>query len=474
MKRDHVPDGPSGSERNARSRVKVPEPIREKLAQADHWRARDEKGAWALLCSLANGKPRAGGRRLSGDDAMALARGMHELLEELDAELRDKRISKAAICAQAFAGATDSKELYRLTLPPSANPQVRELRKDGAKYRELIKALAKLTGHSAHDLSYRLLRKTPLHPTRQPLACASQLDLVATALEELVRRLAIEYRWHETYERTARIKLEALARGDHCCWPLYDLDPEMCGLIEKDRVASYDGDVCAALDPSQAYGRPQTHSRLCDQALLCFGQGQLQDDEFFYVPHATIGHLLLWDLPDPRKDMAAYRVARDRELMRMRASGECRLQPADDWDAERRCPVGQTSTGLENTQLQYYSWLLAYPDPHGEGVVPCLYQPCEESGAFLMPLDTRSLAWLSQAVWLDADRDLSFLDRLEELLTDFDQTGMCSFERQLRKTARWLEFNPVLVRHAAAQARRERLLRSLIQPQRVPDASGPA
>ncbi len=454
--------------------MKVPDSIREKLTQADHWRARDEKGAWALLCSLANSKHHAGGRRLSGDDAKALARGMHELLEELDAELQVKGITKTAICAQAFAGATDSKELYRLTLPPSASPQVRELRKDGAKYCELIKALAKLTGHSTHDLSYRLLRKTPLHPARQPLASASQLDLVATALEELIRRLAIEYRWHETYECTARIKLEALARGDHCCWPLYDLDHELSGFLEKEQAASYDGDVCAALDPSQAYGRPPTHSRLHDQASLCFGQGQLQDDEFFYVPHAAIGHLVLWDLPDPRKDMAAYRVARDRALMRMRVSGECGIQPADDWDADRQRPVGQTSSGPEDTPLQHYFWLLAYPDPHGQGVVPCLYQPCEESGAFLMPLDTRSLAWLSQALWLDADRHLPFLDRLEELLTDFDQAGMCSFERQLCRTAKWLEFNPVLTKHAAVQARRERLVRSLVQPQRVPDASGPA
>lgn len=206
---------------------------------------------------------------------------------------------------------------------------------------------------------------------------------------------------------------------------------------------------------------------------MCFGQGQLQDDEFFYVPHAAIGHLVLWDLPDPRKDMAAYRVARDRALMHMRASGDCGIQPVDDWDADRQRPVGQTSSGPEDTPLQHYFWLLAYPDPHGQGVVPCLYQPCEDSGAFLMPLDTRSLAWLSQALWLDADKHLPFLDRLEELLTDFDQAGMCSFERQLRRTAKWLEFNPVLTKHAAVQARRERLIRSLVQPQRVPDASGP-
>ena len=200
--------------------------------------------------------------------------------------------------------------------------------------------------------------------------------------------------------------------------------------------------------------------------------GRVQGDEFFFVPHAAIGHLLLWDLPDARTDIVAYRLARDRQLADVRAGRLRTPLPADNWDTGRQCPVGQTAAG--DGQLQYHFWLLAYPDPAGQGVVPCLYQPGEEGGAFLMPLNVRSLTWLSEAVSVEADKHAPFLDRLQALLSDVGEDGMCTFERQLRRTAKWLEFNPVLARHAAAEASREKLFRTLVERQRNPEAKGPA
>jgi hypothetical protein len=72
-----------------------------------------------------------------------------------------------------------------------------------------------------------------------------------------------------------------------------------------DEIEAYRVERIAASDLSQAFYRRNEHfGRRYWPGWWLFGfeTGALQDDEFFHVPHAPLGHVLRWDLPDRRKD----------------------------------------------------------------------------------------------------------------------------------------------------------------------------
>ncbi|QOQ83817.1 hypothetical protein INP81_08280 [Comamonas thiooxydans] len=223
-----------------------------------------------------------------------------------------------------------------------------------------------------------------------------------------------------------------------------------------------------AADPEQAYYQlKNNHGRRLDAHRGWWTNwhdcGHLQDDEFFYVPHAPLGHALIWDLPYRRNDPIAYQLAVHQQLADIRSVPENLKLPYDDWDDITKRPVGQTINRSDmNAALQYHFWLLAYPHPDGSGVVPTLYQAGEEGGAYVAPLDMNIIDMLRDAVWVTTDSHESMLDRLTTLLTDGgDDPQGCSIERALRRTATWLPHNPVLKRHQAQSERSRALDRHL-------------
>lgn len=72
--------------------------------------------------------------------------------------------------------------------------------------------------------------------------------------------------------------------------------------------------------------------------------------------------------------------------------------------------------------------------------MPALYQPGEEGGAYLLPLDLQALAMLRHAVWISPDTAMPVTTRLRQLLSDPNGPLLQAF----RRTAPWLIHNPVL------------------------------
>jgi hypothetical protein len=445
-----------------------------KLEQAEHHRSRHERGAWAALSALAFGARSSEARRLTGPEAVELAQRMDRLLEELTPLLRAKGISQTSLCQRAFPRALSSKELYRLRLPAGEDPAKRQLRTTPRAYHDLLKALAETTGKSVRDLAYRLLVGTSLYLAGPSISHYTKVDLVAAELEELVSRLAVQFNWHELYRQTAARKLEQLHAGSHCCWPLYDLDSARVPLDDPDELKEYEADLQRAMDPTQAFRRPWSSSVLdastgsgSAKRYFDIEQGHLQDDSFFFVPHAPIGYVLLWDLPDQRADPIAYNLEREKQLAHVRKRRQPLLYPRDDWDDANQSPKGQTGadpSGMD-WSLQWHSWLIAYPDEQQSGVVPCFYFAGEEGGAFLAPLNVRTLDWLSQAMWYDDERHLPLLDRLLELLEAKPDDRPSELQQAFERTGGWLAFNPILQAHARQEQQRQELIRRLADRQ---------
>lgn len=108
---------------------------------------------------------------------------------------------------------------------------------------------------------------------------------------------------------------------------------------------------------------------------------------------------------------------------------------------------------------QSYAWLIAYPSPLDNGtIVPALYRPGEETGAWLMPLDRATWAAIEDGIRLDRENDSTLIERLEVLLGADQTDGMCSLERDLRLTESWLALNPVLAWEARQRERQQNML----------------
>jgi hypothetical protein len=441
-----------------------------KIRMAERWKAGNGRDPWSELCSRAYGDGSAIPRKLTHEDAHKIARQLHDYLEEIAPKLKSLGISKTDLCSpfgNDKDGPMDSKELHRLTLSKNADAAKRGIRVDAAKYVQFIEALALRLGESVSLVAAPILRNTSLHPLARSEDELTDIDRIQILLQEMVDKIDDEFNLTATYNETAALKCQNVRAGEMLCWPLempYELTQD--GMDETNRDA-YDKAYAVAYDPKQAflrrsryYGRHNEHQ---SWHLYCFETGALQDDEFFYVPHAPLGHMLIWDLPDRRVNRVDYARAVDLQLARMqRAAGSPFALPADEWDAERKMPRGQTSQGNDDVALQHHFWLLAYPHPDRKRLVPTLYQPGEEGGAYVLPLDTAGLSMLTDVVAVSSTSHCNALEHLKRLLLDLGEDGMNPIERNLRRTAAWLTENPV-VKHERTKKEVSRRLDQLFR-----------
>lgn len=432
-----------------------------KMQLAHAWKAASGRDGWSELHRAAYGDSKGGHpRKLSKDEAVMLATRLYRAMEEFQPQLKAAGVNKTDLCKEAFGG-IDSKELYRITLPPGTEPGKRDLRVTAEKYFLFIQALSKALGANASLIAEPILRGTRFHPRSRTDCEFSKLEKIQVALQNIVDELDREFGWFETYRQTARLKCKGVKEGDKVCWPLDDYGLTTNNYSEEGRE-EYRQAFEIAADPNQAFMRRNkfygTRIDVAVSYLYGFDTGALQDDEFFFVPHTPLGHLLLWDLPPRKKDLAAYYQAIDEQVSTIQAvDGYTHFLPKDEWDLTKRMPYGQTSGRDENTALQYHFWLLAYPHPDGKRLVPTLYMPGEEGGAYLLPLDLEGLEMLADAVWTSPTSHCSALDRLEQLLLEQDENGRSAIDRGLRRTSGWLSENPILKREADRQEASRRL-----------------
>lgn len=423
-------------------RSKTIEKLLARLQRQPRDRMSDGRGAWNELHRAAHGTSDLVGKKLPPLVADRIARQLHDLLEESKPALRAAQVSMTELARSAFGEhAADSKNIARLCLPLGADPVKQGIRRSALQFKQLIGAIALHTGRNEELLADEVLAGTLLHPAATSIAGFDDLDLLVSALGRIVNQVDREFDLFGTYMETARLRQEALAAGCSLCWPQADLEP-----------ANDEGDLARSREEwERASDSAQTWWHEDEQFGLPsdlnwqpsgWGSGVDQSDDFFYVPHCPLGDLLLWDLPDPLADRPAYTLAVKTGLEHLRSLEHFGSAPDDRFDSLTRRPSGQTGAEKRDPGAwsSNYFWLAIYPDPRGRRLVPVLYQPGEEGGAYLIPLDAETMTMLRHAVWATPSASMPVTHRLRQLISDPDAPILAAF----RRTAAWLAHNPLM------------------------------
>lgn len=427
------------------------------------------KDAWSLFKAS---EKIAGLHRksMNANDANKLAANLHCYLEKEWPTILQKCGTKSALCELAFGGAASTKELYRLTLPPGGDSVKRSIRRNAHRFVQLIEALSMVLEISVGVLAWKLLRGTSF----QQLIPSSgdrwdDIAKIQQTLQAIVDKVDHDFGLYQLYERTAQLKCTELEHGGQDAWPLWGLDYYDLATGDEEELQQYRQARQIAKDPSQAYYRRNEvfgHRRDEESQpswwIYGFETGALQDCSFFYVPHTPLGYASIWNLPDRAKDPVGYDIAVEREVASFRVRGNngqesVYCQPVDGWDEQTKSPKGQTGSSLETGPLQYYMWLLIYPHPQGGRLVPTLYQAGEDGGAYLLPIGIETLDMLHDVVWVSETEQMPLYQRIEQQVLAIGEDGMNPLERGLRRTASWLEHNPVLKRARLAEDNAKRL-----------------
>ena len=84
----------------------------------------------------------------------------NEIAARLDMMIRQREVALRGHKAELTPEATDTKELYRLRLPPGADPAMRRVRLHFEKYQKVVLNLAKISREDPADLLYELVQGT--------------------------------------------------------------------------------------------------------------------------------------------------------------------------------------------------------------------------------------------------------------------------------------------------------------------------
>lgn len=425
--------------------------LMQRLHAATARRAGDER-------RFTNALKRQHANHLSADEAVQLARNMDAILDKRKARI-GRRLGE--LCEKAFK-ATTSRELYRLRLAEGEDQDKKQLRRSFDRYKNLVEAVATMTDEPQTKVLRELVAGTRFDELQAKMAEWDRIDAVASLLQDLVDRLNEEFGWSALYRRTAEVRLAS--RGT-LTWPLEanEYHEALPFEIAAGETESFERKLQASIDPASMYYAPRSEvAAAASITSRYFDNDQLQDERFFFVPHARVGYLAAWDLPKRSEEPLRYHIMRAEAIAWERQEPDGMKEPEIGWDAERQEPKGHVDGGARlycGPTTQSYAWLIAYPSPLDHGtVVPALYRPGEDTGAWLMPLDRSTLAAVEDGIWLDRETDSTLLERLEVLLGADQTDGICPLEQDLRLTGSWLAFNPVLTWEARQRERHRNML----------------
>lgn len=419
--------------------------------QTKAWEA-DGRDAWTALKRLR-------GTNLADGDEIIIARRLHREIQALKVQLKRNGLGLGKFAIDAGLGTEGeySKELYRMTLAPDKDPAKVRLRKSAAKYLNLIAAIARQTRESTGSLANRLLLGTSLHPAEAK--DWDEVEQVQVALQAIVDRVDRDFRLYATYMETAEIKATHAKSGGKLRWPQHEheyraiyfaqegetLMSLIDGVLQPEFVrAVYQREIKDACDARHAYWMQDTGLNRSPYFWwpLANGSGCLQDDDYFYVPHVHLGFIEMFNIPDPdenqavaEQELSPYIISARNEFVEF---GEV---PCDDWDEAHLRPTGQT-TSLGSSTL-YHGWIVIYPTPDNLRLMPMLYISHEEGGPYLLPLDAGNLNILRKSYWISSREVMSVFDRIKELIGYVPGTQQVIME-SFRRTAPWLQHNPIL------------------------------
>lgn len=427
------------------------------------WEA-EGKDAWTALKKLR-------GNNLTDGDEIIIARNLYKEVESLKEQLKRQGIGIGQFAIEAGLGNEGdySKELYRMTLAAGKDPAKVRLRKSAAKYRNLISAISKYTRESTSNLAHRMLSGTSLNPKLKEMDEIENLQLV---LQTIVNQVDKEFGLFATYMATAEAKVAQAKSGSRMRWPQYDQQMRASDFMEENDFfhekngeeslsedeAMYQRELKDAYGTSHAFWvKDSSFSR--SQYYwwpMADGSGCIQDDEYFYVPHVHLGMIEMFNLPDPTVNPAEFDESLNQLVAQARKGfKEVGEVPEDDWDEINFKPVGQT-TSL-GASSNYHAWLVIYPTPDNQRLMPMLYIPFEESGPYLLPLDVASLRILQNAYWISSTEVMPLLDRITQII------GLAPGDQEIllegfRRTAPWLRHNPILKQVDISKSNRQLLM----------------
>ena len=407
----------------------------EKLkVESSTWEA-EGRDAWTAL-------KRLGSNNLPDGDEIIIARCLHKEMPKLKERLKTEKLGLGELCLRAGLGNEGeySKELYRMTLSPEQEPSQVGLRKSATKYRQFIAAIGQATRESTSSLANRLLLGTTLHPS--DVKDWTEIEQVQVTLQTMVDSVDREFGLYGQFMETARLKAAQIKEGGNCFWPHYELDPDYYPM-DEDEIRSYQSDLARAADARFAFWRHPVARRRSEQPWWLAGVGSdcLQDTEFFFVPHAYLGSIEYANLPDHNGDSLGHIKDLDSLAENIRrCNEEYGWEPTDAWDEKTEQPIGQTSSGWE---WQEHGWIVIYPTPDNHRLMPMLYIPCEEGGAFLLPLDAGNLKFLKKnAYWVGRNDVSTVFERIKQLIGHLPGTSAVLLDG-FRRTAPWLSKNPI-------------------------------
>lgn len=430
----------------SRKAAELAEAVMERMQRSPFDRLSEGNDAWSQLKAASRSGRKDGGRNLDAHDFSTIASQAWTVFQQLKPAIT-KKYSLTGFTQRAFGSQhVSSKELSVVMLPPGKSD--RGIRKSIRTYYNLIKTMADVTGENASRLADTVLRGTKLHPLSQiDAGTMSTLEKIHAMLQAVVDKVDEEFGLLRIYQQTAALKSEGIQAGRRLNWPLRDLELPDPG--SEYSVQSYREQREAAADPQQAFWRIDADRALASSAdYVNMGEVDfVRTDPFFYVPHALMGFLLIWCPPDRNRDPAAFDLALAKEIAAVREKLhdiDTDLMPRDEWDPVTSSPQGQTDPEEMNS-TQYANWILAYPDPTGQKLVPCLYMPnAQEGPPYLVPIGIHTLSMLQSAYWISSADCRPALEHLIELLTETNEDGENAILAGLRRTATWLQFNPIL------------------------------
>lgn len=445
-------------------------------------------------------------RKLKPDDRKEIAKAMYQLLEELKQRRPTLCLGKLVMDARLSVG-LNSKELYRLTLPPGEDPIKRGLRADAQKYLRLLKAIQKHTGENLAQLAERLTWATSLHP-RQAQG-TEESERMANYLQEAINRIDLEFKeasggdsLFETFMKTARIKTDMAKQGGQLRWPYYDFDPDYDDNDSSNRVSELVFGPASSFLPSRfppdlipqreddsetryAYWqRDYVFPWLAGKNTDPYPSGVAHHEALMHLPRIYLG-LVDWDSwhevnrgaedgAQANGDFIQIREAlgeRQKKIGILKSHvgelGEIRDPETGHAHIAHRHPkTGEWIQGLSGeydgefhlVHESAHLWLVIYPSPDNTTLLPVLYQPMEEGGTVLTLLTQRSLGSLRGMPFVDAGEPRSLYERIKELMRFSSDRAIY---KAWQETAKDVLDNPLLRAYRKTLAEQDDLERGM-------------
>ena len=419
--------------------------IQSGLATSRLWKKQGED-AWSALKKL-------GQHNLPDGDEIILAKNIYSEYAALKECLKEKGIKRGEFC-EKIVTVGSSKELDRMMLAPDADPRRKRVRKSAIKYKNLLEGMMEVFDTDRTRFINRLMKGTSLR--KNNFASNDEVDEIQRLLEAIVSKVDKEFEIFETFKETAVLKAAHAKKGGKCRWPQGDADWR--GHFVPPQFWSSNNEVQNEIEAAQdvrfAYWAKPLLQR--DVSFWVSGQesGCWMDDEFFHVLHAYLGYgagiffkmnyLGLHPGEEESVDHKPEQINEALEKLEKDASIDFATygkKPNDEWDDALGQPYGQVSS-MKDSAAHYHTWLIIYPSPDSDTVLPMLLIPCEEGGPFLIPLDSCTLASMRGNYWVDPDGTTEeFLERFKRIFL-FRENDDDVLLQGLRRTAPWLKNNP--------------------------------